>query len=717
MILLTEENNNLIVMKFGGSCLQDANSFEQTTKIIRKYAKNNKLIIVTSALKGITDKLIDFYKNSCEEAPECDLIIENIYYIHKNLLDEIIDDKTPEYQNTLDFIDENIEELSQLGRIVRLLRPSMDIQDIIVSYGEKLSTFIVSQYLNSLNQGFKSQFISSDEIIITDDNFGRALPLLDETEELFKTNVFPILESDKIDLICITGFYGSTKDKNTFSNIDDHDNFGIGYELSFEKQVNIFSVTGQYLSYDEQFNKPQNKEEIDYQYRWNTTSPLEELAEITVLIDPITALQIIAGYGIVNRTHERKLINIRPLFFDFGYEVIDSIDKYYAGFAKKLQKFMLKSNYEYVEQKHFFNYDIQYSIKGNNRISVAGNYEQDSIDRGITTKFALNTLPLSLSVGHRSYNDTTFFFGNAIVNIQHKYGAIIGNIEQSQRYSQKRDENYIKVDQGTGNYVLDSLTGIYVEKEGGDYIRKVYLLQDFERVVNRNYSIEASFRQSILDMIGRFYYVEESDFKSNFGELLIALDKTPYEVEFNIRQDLLNDGRYALYEITNRERLLSITPTYKNLKARVEVKEVVERHSAFITETRRSYGAEILWRMFQSPLIKPKLGYSYSEIFSSYFSNAAILLYEPRTSLLLGLPIKTKGRFELTGELIYRDYSLDVVPYLFTAAQPPGLTKIISATASFGFNKYTVLSLIYRIDFSPDNEYRQNLRFQAKIRF
>ncbi|MHA1257609.1 MAG: amino acid kinase family protein, partial [Promethearchaeota archaeon] len=43
-------------MKFGGSCLQDANSFKQTANIVRTYAKHSKLIIVTSALKGITDK-------------------------------------------------------------------------------------------------------------------------------------------------------------------------------------------------------------------------------------------------------------------------------------------------------------------------------------------------------------------------------------------------------------------------------------------------------------------------------------------------------------------------------------------------------------------------------------------------------------------------------------------------------------------------------------
>ena len=211
--MLSQDNENLVVMKFGGSCLQDAKSFNQTIKIIQNYIKKSKLVIVTSAFKGITDKLISFYIKSCEEASECEDILENIYSIHKNAIHEIIDENKPEYNDTLDFLNENIEELSQLGRIVRLLRPSMDIQDIIVSYGEKLSTFIFSQYLNSQNFGIKSQFISSDEIIITDDNFGRALPLLEETEELIVNNIIPLLESAKVDLICVTGFYGSTKDK------------------------------------------------------------------------------------------------------------------------------------------------------------------------------------------------------------------------------------------------------------------------------------------------------------------------------------------------------------------------------------------------------------------------------------------------------------------------------------------------------------------------
>jgi len=148
---LVNDKDNLVVMKFGGSCLQNPASFRQTIEIIKDYNNRSKVIVVTSALKGITDRLIDFYVKSCEEEAECDFIIENIYNIHKKLIDEIINEDSAEYNNTLDFLEENIEELTQLGRIIRLLRPSVDIQDIIVSYGEKLSTFIVSEYDLSQN--------------------------------------------------------------------------------------------------------------------------------------------------------------------------------------------------------------------------------------------------------------------------------------------------------------------------------------------------------------------------------------------------------------------------------------------------------------------------------------------------------------------------------------------------------------------------------------
>jgi aspartokinase/homoserine dehydrogenase 1 len=202
--------NSLIVMKFGGSCLQNRESYLQIINIVNKYMKSTQVLIVVSAIQGITNKLIEFYEKSCSEENNCDPLIEEIYNMHIQLVDSIIDKNRSEYNETVEFLQTNIEELKQLGRLIRLIRPSADIYDLVVSYGEKLSIFLLSKYLSS--NGYKSNHIFSDKIIKTDDNFGRALPLLDETEALVKEKLYPLLKSDKNILVCVSGYYGSTKD-------------------------------------------------------------------------------------------------------------------------------------------------------------------------------------------------------------------------------------------------------------------------------------------------------------------------------------------------------------------------------------------------------------------------------------------------------------------------------------------------------------------------
>jgi len=197
-------------MKFGGSCLQDARSYTQTAEIIRKYIDKSRLVIVASAMKGITDELINFYIKSCSEDSDCEMTLKNINYIHKNVIDKLIDSKSIEYESAISFLKKNIDELTQLGHVIQLIRPSIDIQDLIISYGEKLSTYILTQYLN--NKGFKTKYIASNELILTDDNFGNALPLLDDTEILINENLVPILQSEPDLTACITGFFASTKE-------------------------------------------------------------------------------------------------------------------------------------------------------------------------------------------------------------------------------------------------------------------------------------------------------------------------------------------------------------------------------------------------------------------------------------------------------------------------------------------------------------------------
>jgi aspartate kinase len=197
-------------MKFGGSCLKDARSYYKTSEIIKNYLGKSKLVIVASAMKNITDKLIDFYKKSCNEDIECEVILNEINTIHWNLIDKLIESKTLEYEKSITFLKKNIEELTQLGYVIQLIRPSTDIQDLFISYGEKLSTFILTQYLSSI--GIDSEYVPSNEIIITDDNFGNAMPLLEDTEEFVLKRLVPTLNSERNPTLCVTGFFGSTKD-------------------------------------------------------------------------------------------------------------------------------------------------------------------------------------------------------------------------------------------------------------------------------------------------------------------------------------------------------------------------------------------------------------------------------------------------------------------------------------------------------------------------
>ena len=196
-------------MKFGGSCLVHAKSFEKVSDIIKNYLKNSKLIIIASAMNGITDKLLDFYIKSCNEGTECEYLIEEIETLHFKLIKQILDSQTAEYDKSVHYLGKNVEELKQLGRVIQLIRPSLDIQDLILSYGEKLSTFILTQYLKSID--LKAEFIPSNELIVTDDNFSNALPLLDDTEELVNKNIPQLLNNDYTEVVCITGFFGSTK--------------------------------------------------------------------------------------------------------------------------------------------------------------------------------------------------------------------------------------------------------------------------------------------------------------------------------------------------------------------------------------------------------------------------------------------------------------------------------------------------------------------------
>lgn len=184
----------MIVIKFGGASIGNAAKI-QNLKTIVKQNISKKPIVVVSAVNGITDMLIASSKEAVEGKFSQ---YENIVKKHKKLLQEL---NLPE--NT---VDSELEELSKgLNEISQTKKLTKRTLDYIMSFGERMSSKIISSFLN--NYGIKAKPFNSWDIgLMTDSNFGSA-NVVEKSLEVVRTNLLHINE-----IPIITGFIG--KDKN-----------------------------------------------------------------------------------------------------------------------------------------------------------------------------------------------------------------------------------------------------------------------------------------------------------------------------------------------------------------------------------------------------------------------------------------------------------------------------------------------------------------------
>ncbi len=521
----------------------------------------------------------------------------------------------------------------------------------------------------------------------------------------------------KHDIGVSANMYASSVDKNRFSPFDDSDNLARGYELNFDNNIGKLSVHGKYINYESAFHQPRGREDIDYSSEWNTADRLEELAQIATGIAFSENFSSEIGYGILNREHKRRHLMLKPLCFYLGYENIDTLNKYLVGFRKKIGRTSLYSQYLNQDMNHFTEYMLAYEFKQNLSVSLSGNYERTVSGRAILTRFDYVTRPISLSAGHRLFGDTTLIFGNGRLNIGYRGGSISGEVEQSQKYAQKRDEVFIKVKEGTGNYTYDPVTRTYIQKANGDYIRQVILLPDFQRVISRRYSLEPSFSRGILDLRARLFYLDEENLMNRRDEIDLKLEKDDKHFEINYWDVLSKDARYALEHVVQYQYSYSLSPGYKKFYGHYAKDYQNEKLGEFLKEERSDYRVSVDLEIIEVPQVKPYAGYKFSKITTEFFPELNIVLHTPSIGLLLGKPIKHEGRIELNGELVYRKYNMNEIPYFFSANEPPGLTKILTFSSALGISNSTVLSLIYRVQLPPSEKPIHNLRFQTRIKF
>src|SRR3989344_3240780 len=185
----------MIIMKFGGTSLENEKRKRKTAEIIKSRI-NLKPVVVVSAVAKITDKLIDL-ANECA-AGKGEAVFDNIKKIHLDIINQL------NLDNSL--LNEDFSELSQLAEQTRQNRKSdTGILDNFQSFGERLSSKIVSEYLNK-NGIYSQTFNSWDMGLRTNNDFGNAEPL-ESSYSNIKNN---IIKSNSIPVI--TGFIGKSEE-------------------------------------------------------------------------------------------------------------------------------------------------------------------------------------------------------------------------------------------------------------------------------------------------------------------------------------------------------------------------------------------------------------------------------------------------------------------------------------------------------------------------
>ena len=203
-----------IVMKFGGSLLDDEKKIRNVINIIKSYySLDFEIVVVVSALYGITDKISVL----CEEIKQINrnslnLFLKNIEDIHINLVEKVIQDKNDKHE-LLHLLKDLLNEFRDVLLGISILKDvTPKSRDYLLSFGERLSTPIVSFALKSI--GINSVFLNGKEVgILTDSNFGDAKPLMNTTKLRVHHKIEPLLKEKIIPVV--TGFIGFDQNGNT----------------------------------------------------------------------------------------------------------------------------------------------------------------------------------------------------------------------------------------------------------------------------------------------------------------------------------------------------------------------------------------------------------------------------------------------------------------------------------------------------------------------
>ena len=186
----------MIVMKFGGTSVESAEAIERVTGIVRSRL-SRKPIVVVSAMGKTTNRLLKIANLAV--AGKRDDALSEVIALRDFHLRESGMERT---------VDEHFQELTELVKGLAVLGELTPRSiDAISSYGERLSSLIVTNYFK--HHGLNAIHLDSRKVIVTDRRHTQAAPLLDKTYAKLAATVPPLAQNH---VVVMGGFIAATED-------------------------------------------------------------------------------------------------------------------------------------------------------------------------------------------------------------------------------------------------------------------------------------------------------------------------------------------------------------------------------------------------------------------------------------------------------------------------------------------------------------------------
>ncbi|WP_114748822.1 bifunctional aspartate kinase/homoserine dehydrogenase I [Pleomorphovibrio marinus] len=190
------------ILKFGGSSIGDLERIKRVLAIIKEEKQGQEIAVVFSAFGGVTEDLLKCAELAKSNDAAYQPLLLSMEKRHMQLVKQLI--PVQKQSTVLTYVKIRFNELEDLYHGIFLIKEfSARTSDYVVSFGERISAFILAEALKALD--LETVFLDAREVIRTNDGFGNAKVNFPTTNQLIYD-----FYSQNSGMMVVTGFVSST---------------------------------------------------------------------------------------------------------------------------------------------------------------------------------------------------------------------------------------------------------------------------------------------------------------------------------------------------------------------------------------------------------------------------------------------------------------------------------------------------------------------------